>query len=201
MEETTKVEAQSEVKTAAPAAQAAPDPASNFTPREFKKNTVKVRPKRRKESRNRNPEDDMYDQKIIEIRRVTRMFKGGRRMRLSVFIVIGDKNGKVGLGLGKGSDVRSAQDKAFSRAKKNLIAFPLNGNTIPHEVMIKVGAAKVLIKPAAPGTGIVAGSSVRMVAEVAGIKDMLGKILGSNNKISNAYATIGALQELRATRL
>jgi small subunit ribosomal protein S5 len=169
---------------------------------DFKKNTTKVRPQRRREdNKGGKKEDNGFDEKIIDIKRVTRMFKGGRRMRLSVFVVVGDRKGKVGLGIGKGSDVRAAQAKAVARAKKNLVSIPLTSNTIPHDVKHKEGAALVLIKPAAPGTGIVAGSSMRIVAEVAGIKDMLGKILGTNNKIANAYATVNALTSLRATRL
>ena len=116
-------------------------------------------------------------------------------------VVVGDRKGRVGVGLGKGSEVRAAQEKAVGRAKKSLIFVPLKGNTIPHDIKAKFGAAKVFMKPAAPGTGIVAGSSMRMIAEVAGIKDILGKIFGTNNSISNAYATIEALKQLRDTRL
>ncbi|MCA9381233.1 30S ribosomal protein S5 [Candidatus Dojkabacteria bacterium] len=167
----------------------------------LRRNTSKVRSKRKGDDRRkRNNEDDGFDTKIINIRRVTRMFKGGRRMRLSVFVVIGDREGKVGVGIGKGPDVRAAQSKAVSNAKKNLVQVPLKGNTIPHDVVLKHGAARIIIKPAAPGTGIVAGSSMRAVAEVAGIKDMLGKIMGTNNQITNAYATVEALGNLRPSR-
>lgn len=169
--------------------------------RDFVRNSSKVRPKRQKDKREPKEKGE-FDEKIINIRRVSRSFKGGRRMRLSVFIVIGDRKGRVGLGLGKGQDVRSAQQKAVNNAKKNLVAIQLNGNTIPHQINFKLGASKVFLKPASPGTGIVAGSSVRLVAEVAGIKDILGKILGkSNNKINNAYAAVEALKSLRSTRL
>ncbi len=168
----------------------------------FQKNTSKVRQRRDRNGKDKREKgDDEFDHKIINIRRVVRMFKGGRRMRLSVFVVVGDRKGRVGLGLGKGTDVKSASDKAISKAKKNLIFVQLKGNTIPHEVKVKLGAAKIMMKPAAPGTGIVAGSSMRMVAEVAGIKDVLGKIFGTNNSINNAYATVEALSELRSTRL
>lgn len=146
-------------------------------------------------------EKDPFDHKIIDIRRVTKMYKGGRRMKISVFVVVGDRKGKVGLGIGKGSDVKTAQDKAISKAKKSLSFVQLKGNTIPHQVKFKFRAATVLIKPASAGTGVIAGSSMRMVAEVAGIKDILGKVIGSNNQITNAYATIGALKSLRSTRL
>jgi len=149
----------------------------------------------------RKEEKDPYDFKIVEVRRVSKMFKGGRRMKLSVAVVVGDKKGQVGIGIGKGDDVRSAQEKAITQAKKNLVLIPLKGNTIPHEVNFKFKASRIFLKPAAPGTGIVAGSSVRMVAEVAGINDVLSKILGGNNKITNAYATVKALASLRSTRL
>ncbi len=165
----------------------------------FEKNKGKLRQKRKREGK--SEESDGFNHKIIDIRRVSRMYKGGRRMRISVFVAVGDGKGKIGLGLGKGDDVRSAQEKAIRKAKKSLVFFPLKGNTIPHDVNSKTGAARVIIKPASPGTGIVAGSSMRMVAEVAGIRDMLGKILGTNNKISNAYATVDALSKLRETRL
>jgi len=122
-------------------------------------------------------------------------------MNLSVFVVVGDRKGRVGLGLGKGEDVKSAQEKAIAKAKKNLIFVPLKGNTIPHQILHKFRSSRVLLKPASPGTGVIAGSSVRMIAEVAGINDMLSKILGSNNKITNAYATVEALTQLRGTRL
>lgn len=183
------------------------------TTTEKKVNNIEVQSDQRNNERNRSrvrqstkrsdkrEEKDPFDHKIIDIRRVTKMYKGGRRMKISVFVVVGDKKGKVGLGIGKGSDVRSAQEKAISRAKKSLVFVQLKGNTIPHEVKFKFRAASVLIKPASPGTGVIAGSSMRMVAEVAGIKDILGKVLGANNQITNAYATLGALQSLRLTRL
>lgn len=169
-------------------------------PARFEKNRTKLRPKRRDDNKRRE-EKDGFETKIIDIRRVTKMFKGGRRMKISVFVAVGDKKGKVGLGLGKGDDVRSAQEKAVVKAKKSMIFVQLKGNTIPHEILHKFKSSKVLLKPASPGTGIVAGSSMRLVAEVAGINDVLGKILGADNKITNAYATVQALGLLRATRL
>ncbi len=157
--------------------------------------------KRRGDRENKPKEQDPFDIKIIDVNRVTKMYKGGRRMKLSVFVVVGDRKGKVGLGIGKGDDVRSAQIKAVNNAKKNMIHVNLKGNTIPHEVLTKFKASRVLMKPASPGTGIVAGSSMRLVAEAAGISDVLGKILGADNKISNAYATVQALSLLRTSRL
>lgn len=168
-------------------------------PRPIEKNRSKLRPPSKRFDK--KEEKDPFDHKIIDIRRVTKMYKGGRRMKISVFVVVGDKKGKVGLGIGKGSDVKTAQDKAISKAKKSLSFVQLKGNTIPHQVKFKFRAATVLIKPASAGTGVIAGSSMRMVAEVAGIKDILGKVIGSNNQITNAYATIGALKSLRSTRL
>lgn len=169
--------------------------------KELPKNRVKLRQTRRDDSRRPKADKDQFEVKLVEIRRVTKMNKGGRRMKLSVFVAIGDKKGRVGLGLGKGEDVRSAQDKAVSNAKKRLIQINLKGNTIPHEIMYKFKSAKVLLKPASAGTGIVAGSSMRLIAEVAGINDLLGKLIGSNNKITNAYATVKALSLLRSSRL
>lgn len=168
------------------------------------KDTKETKSGNRNDERNKKrkrTEDDGFDHRIIEIRRVTRMYKGGRRLRLSVFVVVGDKNGRVGLGIGKAEDVKSAQEKAISHAKKNLVYVPIVGKTIPHEILHKFKASRVLLKPAAPGTGIVAGSSMRLVVEMAGVSDILGKILGTNNKITNAYAVVQALQSLRATKL
>lgn len=202
----TKETKKTEVKKEAPK-QSAPSSAKPEAKKELKRNTSKVRSGKRGQRKgkgkgNKNEKKgDGFDTKIVKIRRVTRMFKGGRRMRLSVVVVIGDGKGKVGVGVGKGADVRAAQDKAISNAKKRLIQVKLKGNTIPHDIKHKLGAAEVLLKPAAPGTGVVAGSSMRMVAEVAGIKDVLGKIIGTSNPISNAYATVEALDKLRDTRL
>ena len=149
----------------------------------------------------RHDVDDEFDTRIIKVRRVSRMFKGGRRMRLSVFIVAGDRNGRVGLGLGKGADVSAAQDKARVKAKKNVIMVPLKGNTIPHEIEVKYKASRLILKPAAPGTGIIAGATVKGVLELAGVKDVLTKVLGSTNQINAAYAAIEALKSLRGSRL
>ena len=149
----------------------------------------------------RHEVDDEFDTKIIRVRRVSRMYKGGRRLRLSVFVVAGDRNGRVGLGLGKGADVSAAQDKARVKAKKNVVMANLKGNTIPHEIEIKYKSSRLILKPAAPGTGIIAGATVKSVLELAGVKDALTKILGSTNQINAAYATIEALKSLRSSRL
>lgn len=157
------------------------------------------RPKRQQRGggQSSSNENANFDIKIIDIRRVSKMTKGGRTMKLSVFVAVGDKNGSVGLGLGKGEDVRQAQDKAILNAKKNMVKIRLKGNTIPHNVNYKYKAARVFLKPAVEGTGIVAGSSVRLIAEVAGVQDMLSKILGTNNKITNAYAMLNALASMK----
>lgn len=167
-------------------------------------NRSKIRSNRPRRSDRKDRSEEKGEQletKIVTIRRVTKMHQGGRRMKISVVVVVGDKKGRVGIGVGKGDDVRSAQDKATNQAKKSMVFVSLKGNTIPHEITFKYKSSRILLKPAAPGTGIIAGSSVRQVAEVAGINDVLGKILGADNKITNAYATIYALAALRTTRL
>ncbi len=174
---------------------------SNNNPMPYKRNDRGMDRKRFDRKRERNTEKDPYEVKLVHVRRVTKMYKGGRRLKLSVVVVVGDKKGKVGIGTGKGLDVKGAQEKAVAQAKKNLVQIPLKGNTIPHEVLFKFKSSRLLLKPAAPGTGIVAGSSVRMVAEVAGINDILSKILGANNKITNAYAAVKALESLRSSKL
>lgn len=154
-----------------------------------------------KKKRRRRGSDDGFDSKIISIRRVTRSYKGGKRMRLSVVAVVGDKKGRIGVGVGKGADVRAAEEKAVNYAKKHLVMIETKGDTIPHETVHKRGAAKVFLKPAAPGTGIIAGSAVRAVVELAGVKDILTKVIGTKNNINNAYATMEALTTLRKSRI
>jgi small subunit ribosomal protein S5 len=153
-----------------------------------------------KRKRDRGERDD-YDTRIVSIRRVTRVYKGGKRMRLSAVVVVGDRKGSVGIGLGKGPDVRSAEEKAFNFAKKHMYKIQLKGNTIPHEFVGERGAARVFMKPASPGTGVIAGAAVRAVVEVAGIKDILTKSLQSPNHINNAYATLNGLRNLRLQRI
>lgn len=139
---------------------------------------------------------DEFTEKIIQVNRVSKKTKGGNQIRFSVLVVAGDKKGRVGVGLGKAPDVVSGIRKAAAYAKKHLISVPLKGTTIPYRVEVKKGAAQVLLKPAPPGSGIIAGGTVRLVLEVAGVKDVVGKILGSKNKVSNTYATIEALGSL-----
>lgn len=137
-----------------------------------------------------------FEEKIAQINRVSKKTKGGNRISFSVLVVVGDKKGKVGVGLGKALDVSGAIKKALILAKKTMIAVPMKGTTIPHEIRMKKGAARILLKPAPAGTGIIAGGAVRLVVEAAGIRDIVSKILGSNNKASNVYATMEALKKL-----
>lgn len=137
-----------------------------------------------------------YDELVINIDRVARVVKGGRRFRFKALVVVGDKKGKVGIGVAKGLDVQSAVAKATDVAKKNFVSVPVDNGTIPHDVQVKVGGANVLLKPAAPGTGIIAGGVVRSIIGVTGINNLLSKSLGSTNKVNIAYATIDALKSL-----
>lgn len=138
-----------------------------------------------------------YEEEVIQIDRVTRVVKGGRRLRFRATVVIGNKKGKVGVGIGKSTEVTGAISKAIANAKKNLIQVPMAGQTITHKVNIKFKSAKLLLMPAIPGTGIKAGGSVRKVIELAGIKDIMGKCIGSPNRLNNSQATIEALKKLK----
>lgn len=139
-------------------------------------------------------EEKQYDERMVNIDRVARVVKGGRRFRFRALVVVGDHKGKIGVGTSKGSDVTAAITKATEVAKKNMVTINLFNDTIPHETEAKVAGAKILIKPASPGTGLIAGGVVRVVLEVAGISNALSKSLGSSNKINLAYATVEALR-------
>jgi len=142
-------------------------------------------------------ENSGLDIKIVSIRRVTKVKAGGKTLRLSVLVVVGDRFGKIGIAIAKGKDVRSAQEKAVNKAKKNMVKIQLKGNTIPHEVYVKYKAAKLILKPAVAGTGVISGGAVRSVVEAAGVKDILSKVLGTKNVITNVYATFEALKKLK----
>ena len=139
-----------------------------------------------------------FEEKVVQVNRVSKKTKGGNKMGFSVLVVIGDKKGRVGTAMGKAHDVTSAMRKAVSGAQKQLFTVPMRGTTIPHEVHVKLGAAKLIMKPAPPGTGVIAGGPVRAVVEAAGIRDIVAKSLGSNNKMGNVNATIAALKMLKA---
>lgn len=144
---------------------------------------------------NRNQSSE-FEEKIIQVNRVSKKTKGGNQIGFSVLVVVGDRKGRVGVALGKGPDVLSSIKKAVRKAKKRFILVPMNKSSIPFAIHVKYGAAKILLKPAPRGSGIIAGGAVRQVVEVAGIQDIVGKVLGSNNQANNAYATFKALKEI-----
>jgi|ADGO01.1.fsa_nt_gi ribosomal protein S5, bacterial/organelle type len=149
--------------------------------------------------RGRRPEaaeEKQFDERVVHIDRVARVVKGGRRFRFRALVVAGDHKGRVGVGIGKGADVTAAVTKATEVAKKHLVTVPIYKDTIPHDAEAKVSGVRVYIKPAAPGTGLIAGGTVRTILEVAGVSNVLSKSFGSTNKINAAYATIAALQTL-----
>ncbi len=145
---------------------------------------------------NRPPSE--FDEKVVQVNRVSKKTKGGNKIGFSVLVVVGDKKGRVGAGLGGAPDVSAAVKKAVIYARKHLVTVPMNKSTIPHVVFVKLGAAKIMLKPAPAGTGVIAGGPVRAVVEAAGIRDIVSKILGTSNKASNVYATIEALKQLKA---
>lgn len=152
---------------------------------------------RRDNRRNDAPQEPKeFEELVINIDRVARVVKGGRRFRFKALVVVGNRKNKVGVGVSKGADVQSAVAKATNVAKKNMITIPVANSTIPHDAEVKLAGARVLIKPAAPGTGIIAGGVVRQIIGVTGITNLLSKSLGSTNKVNIAYATIDALRSL-----
>ena len=153
------------------------------------------RRRRRKPRRQREPK--LYEERVVNINRVTKVVKGGRRFRFSALVVIGDKKGKVGFGTGKAQEVPDAIKKAIEDAKRNLVKVPMYNKTIPHLVTGKFGAGEVLLKPAVSGTGVIAGGPVRAVVELAGIEDILSKSLGSQTPINIIRATFDAIATLR----
>jgi small subunit ribosomal protein S5 len=152
---------------------------------------------RRDNRRDNTPaEPKQFEEVVINIDRVSRVVKGGRRFRFKALVVVGDRKNKVGVGVAKGADVQAAVAKATDVAKKHLIVIPITNETIPHDAEVKFSGAQVLIKPAAPGTGVIAGGVVRSIIGVTGIRNLLTKSLGSTNKVNIAYATIEALKSL-----
>lgn len=143
-------------------------------------------------------EEKEFEEKVVQVNRVSKKTKNGNNVGFSVLVVVGDKKGKVGVGLGKGKDVLSAIKKGVKKAKKKLLTVPTNGTTIPFAVTVKLGAAHIVLKPAPVGSGIIAGGPVRAVVDAAGIRDISSKIKGTNNQASNVYATFAALKKIRA---
>jgi len=150
-----------------------------------------------KKGRHHVKEVKEFEEEVIQLDRVTRVVKGGRRLRFRATVVVGNRKGKVGIGIGKSTEVAGAIQKAIAQAKKALIEVPMAGQTIPHRIQVKFKSAKLLIMPACPGTGIIAGGPLRKIVELSGIQDILSKSLGCNNRVTNSQAAIIALARLQ----
>ena len=144
-----------------------------------------------------NPDTLNLEERVIQTNKVQKTHKGGRTMSWSILVVVGDGNGYVGAGIGKARAIPDAIRKGVDAARKSLVHVPMVGSTIPHDVLLRQGGAEVMLKPASPGTGVVAGGSVRAILEAAGVRDVLAKSLGSSNKVNTAWATIAALKQLK----
>jgi len=150
----------------------------------------------RDQNRHREPKE--FEEKVIQVNRVSKKTKGGNQMGFSVLVVVGDKKGRVGVGLGKAKDVLSSIQKAVKKAKRRLLNVPIQGTTIPFAIEVKFGAAHIILKPAPAGSGIIAGGAIRAVVDAAGIRDISSKIKGTSNPASNVYATMKGLTNIRA---
>lgn len=165
---------------------------------DFLRNNPRRQPHQRSERNfDRRGEDNIFEEKVVTIRRVTKVTKGGRHFRFAAVVVIGDKKGRVGFGTGKANEVPDAIKKAIKEAKKQLVKVPLVGTTVPHQIIGHFGAGEVLIKPARKGTGVIAGGPARAVIELAGLADVYTKSLGSNTPINMIRATLDGLRNLR----
>lgn len=161
-------------------------------------NTNELKIKKSRSHNRPEPENPNEKTTMVDLSRTCKVVKGGKRFSFRALIVVGDGNGKVGVASGKANQVQAAIQKATNHAKKDMITFPIVNNTIPHEIIGKFGTGKVWMKPAAPGTGVIAGGGVRAVLEAAGVKDVLTKSLGSSNPFNVVYATLTALEQLRS---
>ena len=156
--------------------------------------------KRRGQDGDGGRERSEFDQKVVEVKRVTRVVAGGKRMRFRALVVIGDHKGKVGMGLKKGADVSESVNKAVAAAKKNMITLPLIHETIPHGINMKYKSSALMLKPARPGSGVIAGGAVRSVMELAGVKNVVSKMLGSSNKVNNVKAVFAAFKAMKSKK-
>ncbi len=151
-------------------------------------------------SNDREKPRDEFEQRILDVARVTRVMAGGKRMNFRTCVAIGDRKGKIGVGVGKGADVTMAVNKAVNRAKRDMITVAMVNETIPHEVFGHAGASRIIFKPAKKGKGVIAGGVARVILELAGVNNVTSKTLGGNNKLNNARCTIQALSELRTRK-
>ena len=176
--------------------QAAPEEGKRFN-RRGGKDARQGRGQGKGPRRARQPEEKEFEERVVKINRVTKVVKGGRRYRFAALVVIGDKKGRVGFGTGKANEVPDAIRKATEEAKRNLIVVPMVGTTLPHEMIGNYGAGSVLVRPAAEGTGVIAGGPVRAVLELAGVQNVLTKCLGSRTPINMIRATFNALSNMK----